>query len=57
MMEIRFGRLYDMDYILDMIEKTTLDDLQKIIGKIFVKENFMIQGLYKNKIRLNVPEF
>jgi predicted Zn-dependent peptidase len=57
MMEMRFERIYDQEFIMDIIENTRSSDLESIIKKIFIKENFVIQGLYKNQIKLKSPEF
>ena len=57
MTEIKFGRIYDQKFILDMIYSSTVEDMWRLINKIFKKENFIIQGLYKNHMELGLPDF
>jgi predicted Zn-dependent peptidase len=57
MMEMKFSKIYDENMIAGLIEKTTSEDLNSLIGSIFKKENFVIQGLYKNNIKLKMPDF
>ncbi|OHD07474.1 MAG: hypothetical protein A2086_14550 [Spirochaetes bacterium GWD1_27_9] len=51
-MEIRFGKQYDENYVIEKINKTTIDDLNELIKQIFIQENFLTQALYKKKVDL-----
>jgi predicted Zn-dependent peptidase len=57
MMEIKYGRHYDENYIINKIEKTTLDDVNKLIHEIFICDNFITQALYKKKIEIEKWSF
>ena len=56
-MDIKFGRIYSINEIISIIENTTLNDLNEIINKIFINNNFITQTLYKKNIKTGELKF
>jgi predicted Zn-dependent peptidase len=56
-MEMNMTKIYSLSEIIEMIRSTTLDDINQLIRSIFVKDNFLVQSLYKKKIKMEDLEF
>lgn len=50
--EIRFGEQFDENYIIDKINKITVEDINKLVKEIFIRENFITQGLFRKEVDL-----
>ncbi|HOL56110.1 MAG TPA: pitrilysin family protein [Spirochaetota bacterium] len=57
LLEIRYKRHLSYDYIIELIDKITVEDINNLIKEIFVKENFFTQFLYKKKLKFTEMDF
>ena len=55
--EIRFGEQYDENYTISKINNITVEDINKLIKEVFIRENFVTQGLYRKKMELGEWDF
>lgn len=56
-MKIKYNHIYTFDAIIQIINNTTIDDLNNLVKEIFIKEHFVTQVLYKKKLKYNDWEF
>lgn len=56
-MEEHLNKIYTFDEIIKIIEEISLDDMNEIIKKVFIKENFFTQILYKKKLKVKEWNF
>ena len=55
--EIKYGRNFTHNEIIKIINQTTIKDMNSLIEKIFIKDNFFSQYLYKKKLDLDQWDF
>ncbi len=56
-MDITLNKIYTLNEIFKIIQKTTIEDLNNLIKSIFIKENLITQILYKKKLKIEEWEF
>lgn len=56
-MDITYNKIFTLNEIIKIIQNTTLEDLNDLIGNIFIKKNFITQTLYKKEIKIGELEF
>ncbi len=50
-LEIRYEKNLSYNYIIELVNKITVEEINDLISKIFIRENFFTQFLYKKKLK------
>ena len=56
-MDITLGKIFTHKETIDIINRTNIEDLNQIIKKLFIKDNFVTQVLYNKKTKIGDWEF
>ena len=56
-MDIKLGKIYTFKELIDIYKNISLDEINDIIKKLFVKDNFFTQTVYKKELKLQGWEF
>lgn len=56
-LEIKYNKILSYDFTIELINKITIEEINELIKNIFIKENFLTQFLYKERLKYNDLEF